>query len=794
MSSPHIIDFTRSAQRQRVPSGVLLLNGFEVIIDDEVFTAYVVEGAGSDEERNAALRAEFSGEWLLRRRGNDLHGLPLVHEPERAFGSASSMEVRGNLHLLGARLEAAIAATAQGELMVGRNPSVLAERNLLEEAISSQAGSNTGAELAKRFSVRPRFDFQARAISLARDSKLVLFLRVRTRWGLDVAVSELVEAGVDVAGLYVLRASNESEGPRILGRVSAIDGDTVFLDDLADEAPSQVDAGRIVIEPRRDYVIRLLGSLLGEGTATRVLREMDEGIAANYKTGSAFYSVLEKMSGRMQARLGRVSLASDLTAQIGGLVRVPRIMAVGNGTSYTTIHEVGQVEHCYNPARTQRDPFAWSGLQQYGPFQAATFSPRSPRILVVCTDTTKGRAEQFVQAFLQGVGDGQSFGGFASTFHLVNPEVVFCAVPWIANNGNNPGRAYKEAIERHHEDNRINEYDAALVLVHDEHADLPPNVNPYLWSKAYLLMMGVPVQQARMSTVTASSYTLTVALKNISTALYAKMGGVPWTVNQSESINDEIVIGLGLAEQGGRFGSRRRLVGITTVFRGDGNYLLGYVAGQCAYQEYPATLRRSTLEVLRRRKQNEGWQPGDTVRIVFHSYQPFRGQEIDRIVAECVAEVGQEQNIEFAFLTVTKDHPFTLLDINQEGYSRGQGAPLKGTYYPDRGLITQIGRYERLISTIGPAQSLGPDVPIAKPILIKLHRASTYNDLTYLAEQVLRFTSLSWRTVYPVRMPVTIGYSKLIAEQLGQLDELAQEGLWSPETLNAQLASKLWFL
>jgi hypothetical protein len=100
-----------------------------------------------------------------------------------------------------------------------------------------------------------------------------------------------------------------------------------------------------------------------------------------------------------------------------------------------------------------------------------------------------------------------------------------------------------------------------------EHADLPPETNPYLWSKAYLLMMGVPAQQVPMATVGLRGYNLAVALQNFATAVYAKLGGAPWTVDQDQTISDELVVGLGLSEQGGRFGPRRRLVGITTVFR-----------------------------------------------------------------------------------------------------------------------------------------------------------------------------------------------------------------------------------
>jgi hypothetical protein len=57
--------------------------------------------------------------------------------------------------------------------------------------------------------------------------------------------------------------------------------------------------------------------------------------------------------------------------------------------------------------------------------------------------------------------------------------------------------------------------------------------------------------------------------QNISVALYAKMHGIPWTVDHDLTITDEIVIGLGTAELGSScYDKRQRYLGITTVFRG----------------------------------------------------------------------------------------------------------------------------------------------------------------------------------------------------------------------------------
>ena len=78
-----------------------------------------------------------------------------------------------------------------------------------------------------------------------------------------------------------------------------------------------------------------------------------------------------------------------------------------------------------------------------------------------------------------------------------------------------------------------------------------------------------------------------------------------------------------------------------------------------------------------------------------------------------------------------------------------------------------------------------------KPLLLKLHRQSTFTDIEYLARQTYRFTSMSWRNMYPSRIPVTILYSDLIADLLGHLRHVRN---WNADAVATQLRSSRWFL
>jgi hypothetical protein len=371
------------------------------------------------------------------------------------------------------------------------------------------------------------------------------------------------------------------------------------------------------------------------------------------------------------------------------------------------------------------------------------------------------------------------------TFGLVNPRFEFALVQ---PGRGTPAERYKDALKNALSRDELP--DAALIVVLDAEADLPNDSNPYLHSKATMLMAGVAAQEIRLSTANRPLESLAYILQNVSIALYAKMKGVPWTVDHDLTIADELVIGVGTAELSeSRMTERHRYVGITTVFRGDGNYLLGQLSREAGYSDYPEVLRDSTRAVIAEIKQRNGWQPGDTVRIIFHAARPPRTVDFARLMREAVEAVGGEQHVEFAFVTVSHEHPFALFDTAQPGKIAYGGR--KGELTPDRGLLVQTGMFSRLVTTTGVSLVKRAGLPLSKPLHVRLHRESTFTDMHYIAEQVVKFTGLSWRSTHPAADPVTIYYSELIAGLLGRLKAVPE---WSPALLDIRLRASKWFL
>src|SRR6185312_7752854 len=108
------------------------------------------------------------------------------------------------------------------------------------------------------------------------------------------------------------------------------------------------------------------------------------------------------------------------------------------------------------------------------------------------------------------------------------------------------------------------------------------------------------------------------------------------------------------------------------------------------------------------------------------------------------------------------------------------------------GQCLQLSARSALLQLIGSEQVKTDLQGLPQPLLLDLHPESDFTDLTYLARQVFHFSYLSWRSFFPSVEPVTILYSRLIANALGNLKLLPG---WSSEPLTlGQLRNSMWFL
>ncbi len=752
------------------------LNCFSV--EFSVQSVTVSELPWSDEMDMGELRKSLGNDWFVLRRGDKIYGLATVPEPAIRFGQVKTilpLSDYDGLDFMRARLNEALPELLPKYQAERVRPFQFLARK--DEFIAHFAANRQLPEVVKRgFAVRPRFELEARTIELIEgDLRVAVAMSVTMQWEISASLVDLTNQGVQLDGLYVVLRQPQPGERRLVGRVKSVNQGNVELDETMDGRTS-IAADLVRLEGSKFSFKRCLSKLLGQ--RYRDFDAQRESWEASYTSGPSFDNVLGKLSSSLKP----VNLGPGIMATIGAAIPIE------NTEGAPIYRELPPVEYCFDAAKTKRDTIPWNGLAKFGPYDSDTFEKRTPRILVVVPQSEQNKAEQVFGTFLDGVPNGQFPVGFARLFNLRQVKLDTCPVADHRLAQNQHATAYRAAIESHLSSGAS--YDAALVVVPDFSRQLPDDHNPYLHAKALLLTNGIPSQELRVATLHQPATSLPYTLRNIAVALYAKMDGAPWTVSQPRTYNDEIVIGMGMAEvAGSRVEKRQRHMGITTVFLGDGNFLLSNISRECTYDEYPEVLKASTKSILAEVKRRNGWQPGDRVRIVFHSSKPLKNVEIDELIAECVADVAGEQIVEFASLQVSQDHPFKIIDRSQLGKKYGQ--TMKGVYAPARGFIMQLGASTRLLATNGPDQIKRPLSPLPAPLLVHLHKRSTSKSLDALTEQILKFTSMTWRSTSPAAMPVTIYYSELIAELLARFRTLPD---WSPALLNTKLRASKWFL
>jgi len=444
---------------------------------------------------------------------------------------------------------------------------------------------------------------------------------------------------------------------------------------------------------------------------------------ARYLVGPDFDGVVGKLGAHLAKTKLPIAIGQD--AKIGDRI------VLENDDTTRSVYVTPPVDYVFDRTGAQSNAYAWPGLSQYGPFDRTTFSNKSPRLLVAFPVSTQGKWKRSsARSATDLVPITAVSPRLSRHFRLVNVEFVMCPVQLSVSDRAGSEAAYRNAIEA-----RLSageDVQGAIIVLFEEHAHLKGLQNPYLRTKALLLTLGIPAQEVRMPTVTQLPGSLQYTLQNFAVSVYAKLNGTPWTVNQDKAISDELVVGMGFA---GIFRKPVRriasvFVGITTVFSGDGTYLLGNVSKECSYADYPNMVRESMLSVLRELKTRNNWRPGDTVRVIFHAHRPLRRVDAARLYLPACARSAPSRILQMAFVTVSHDHPFYILDRGEKGEPiKRDSNIMKGAFAPTRRNDCAHRSSTRLLATNSGRLIKRANSPLPAPLLIHLHPDSTFKDV-----------------------------------------------------------------
>lgn len=745
-----------------------------------------------NKEKLQNLRDENFESHIFRREGEKIVCIPYVSDAPK-IGDAFEEIGLGNPWLKAALVRNALInklSDLNREIRDYSPVAFLADKNLnlLKHSIPSTI------TCPDWLAVIPLYEADIRVISFSPYPQFVACtLGVSTIWVIERKCSELLVEGFKLEGLYVGDFKSKRDYRvmpklRTLGRVSKVDGDVLHLEDSRDGIKT-VSSAEVYLIKDSQTIERCLNHVFSRHS-TSIEASLNQKLA-NFRNGTNRLEHLRKVAAYFQKN--EIEIIPDVSFTFNPFISQPK--------AFPSAQIADKPTYVFDPTGRKTNFWHDGGLRNYGPYNWQNFTPTTPRVCVICKASFKGQVQQFlyklenginenvvsaavnnskkekVSPFAQGLVSKYKLGGIQFEFFTADDESPDAYL-----------KAFREAMNKSQQQNF--KWDLALVQIEDKFHKSFGDSNPYFVTKAKFLTQQIPVQEFEIETANLPDSQLGYALNNISLAIYAKLGGVPWLIKSNPSIAHEIVFGLGSASIGhGRLTKRERIVGITTVFSGDGNYFLSNLSKAVPMDDYRETLLDNLKTTIGRIKKELNWQRRDHIRLVFHSFKPFQNIEADA-VKEAVAELS-DFDVDLAFLHIAQDHPFLVFDEMQGGVYDFKTKGKKGIYVPQRGYFLHFSDHETLMTTTGPNDIKLAEHGMPRPIFLKLHKNSTFTDMTYLARQIFAFTCHSWRSFFPSSMPVTIFYSDLIANLLGNLDNVSA---WDADSMLGRIGNTRWFL
>ncbi|WP_417384167.1 argonaute/piwi family protein [Gimesia sp.] len=635
--------------------------------------------------------------------------------------------------------------------------------------------------------VCPSFELSVRKFGFERDRQLLgVAIGVRTKKRIDRNCNLLIDDGLNLIGRYVgvhKPASDSRIRPKLslVGRVEHVKGDALTLTDLNEHDRDTVSSSEVWLERSWTNFNDCI-ALAYSDQAPHVQNRLEQ-LLASFRSGPSRRAKFESIANYLGQQ--SLNLVPGVSFSLGSLMGSKQ-------HPLPTIRNAPKPVYVFDPAGGSTDIWHDRGLNSFGPYTSQIFTPTQPRICVVCQSRRKGRVEQFIHKLLRGISPPNSkktppfAAGFIRKYALDDASIFFFETE--GDSADQYKRAVHKALMSQNDGQK--KWDLALVQTEDSFHQLHGDENPYLVSKVEFLTHQIPVQEFEIETAELPDTRIGYALNNMALATYSKLGGIPWLLKANPTIAHELVIGLGSAESGtSRLGGSERVVGITTVFTGEGNYCLSNVSQAVPYDDYQQTLLVSLKKTMIELARSMNWQKGEHVRLVFHAFKPFKDAEAEAV--KSIVESLGEYDVEFAFLHVVEDHPFLLFDNAQRGVRDFETGGTKGVLAPDRGHFLRMSGHEVLLTLTGARDVKRATDGIPRPVLLRLGRNSTFHDMTYLTRQVYTFSSHSWRSFFPSPLPVTILYSELIAKLLGNLGTVSH---WNPSVMLGRIGGTRWFL
>jgi len=564
----------------------IVLNAFPLKVPELELEARQVP---YDKEMLDGFRAKHGSTHSFRRQGDSI----LIFSGDGTFpvsGTPHAIALKDNFGIFFSLVKDGLTRHLAG---LGRNPTGF---NPIE-VVSAKPEDNLLAPIlgdAYPFKVCAKYSFDTRTVQ----GLPCLVIDCSTRTILRKNCLFFLDDGFDLVGRYVA-AEQEAGYRKLLGSVSDRKGEALYVT-KSDGQVEQVDAKDIYLESSREnldaYILHTHG-------------------AQKDAIGERIRKAIHVFNGGENKKTRIDILKEYLQSKTIALIDGTRIEIENAPDIQTDCAQIPRPVFVFND--NGEADWAEKGLTQYGPYTKRTFDRNDPAICVICAQHDKGHVEQFVRKLLKGISRSMYFSsGLEGKFALGTSRVEVFAT------ATDSVEAYKNAIEaaiRKKADDG-GRWDLALVQVRQSFKKLTVTENPYYLGKNLFFLHQVPTQDFTIELLAQSDNSLGYSLNNMALACYAKMGGVPWLLKSSPTLSHELVIGIGSANIGQERGAdNQRIMGITTVFSGDGSYIVSNTSKAVVPDAYCVALTSVLGETIEKIEKRMNWQKGDTIHLIFHA-------------------------------------------------------------------------------------------------------------------------------------------------------------------------------
>jgi len=288
--------------------------------------------------------------------------------------------------------------------------------------------------------------------------------------------------------------------------------------------------------------------------------------------------------------------------------------------------------------------------------------------------------------------------------------------------------------------------------------------------KAATAARRLPVQLVREDKALSYPHRASVMWR-IGLALYAKAGGIPWKLAESDP--DTAYIGISYAVRPLESNRPRFVTCCSQVFDADGAGLefIAYDAHEVEVQrDNPFLSRTEMFRVMTRamelyRRRHAGRSPR---RVMVHKTTEFKRDETDG----CMEALHLCEAVDL--VQIVEDVGWRGVRLDRSGHSGKGGA---AAYPVARGSLLSIGPAEALLWTHGSVSGIGQRAYFqgarSTPRPLKLVRHAGHGPWDDTANAVLALTKMDWNndSLYD-SLPVTIEYSKVLARVVKRMDVL----------------------